>query len=52
VPRSGLARALRPNRRLWFQLRAEGVSLDSLRGEKVLAALENAGLLPEDGSYR
>jgi acetoin utilization deacetylase AcuC-like enzyme len=63
VPRSGLARALRPIRRLWFQLRAEGVPavyhrdyqrnvwgvpLDPLRGEKVLAALENAGLLPED----
>ncbi len=63
MPRSGLARALRPIRRLWFQLRAEGVPavyhpdyqknvwgvpLDPLRGEKVLAALENAGLLPED----
>jgi len=63
VSRSALARALSPLRRLWFRLRARGVPavyhhdyqkgvsgvpLDPLRGEKVLAALEYAGLLPED----
>ncbi|MFI5008374.1 MAG: hypothetical protein ACHQKZ_13085, partial [Solirubrobacterales bacterium] len=61
MPRSGFARALSPIRRLWFRLRAQGVltvydpayqnnvwgvPLDPFRGEKVLAALDDAGLLP------